>query len=117
MEILQSLLLVAIIFIPLERILTLRTQKMFRRHWFNDMVFSIANGYVAGAPLALLIVGVTFAANLWVPGLRSAVSSQPGWLQFIEILFLADLGTYWAHRAMHAVPFLWRIHKIHHSVE
>jgi sterol desaturase/sphingolipid hydroxylase (fatty acid hydroxylase superfamily) len=117
MKILQSLLLVAIIFIPLERILTLRTQKTFRRHWLNDMVFSVANGYVAGAPLALLIVGVTFAANLWLPGLRSAVSSQAGWLQFIEILFLADLGTYWVHRAMHAFPFLWRMHKIHHSVE
>jgi sterol desaturase/sphingolipid hydroxylase (fatty acid hydroxylase superfamily) len=117
MEAFKSLLLTAIIFTPLERILTLRTQKIFRRYWLNDVVFSIANSYVAGAPLALLIVGATFAANLWLPGLRSAVSLQPVWLQFIEILFLADLGTYWAHRAMHAVPFLWRIHKIHHSVE
>jgi sterol desaturase/sphingolipid hydroxylase (fatty acid hydroxylase superfamily) len=38
-------------------------------------------------------------------------------LQFIEILFLADVGFYSAHRAMHTVPFLWRMHMIHHSVE
>jgi sterol desaturase/sphingolipid hydroxylase (fatty acid hydroxylase superfamily) len=65
----------------------------------------------------LLIVGVTFAANLWLPGLRRMVSSQPISLQFIEVLLLADLGLYWAHRAMHTVPFLWGIHRIHHSVE
>ena len=117
MEIFKSLLLTAIVFIPLERILTLRTQKIFRRHWLNDIVFSIANGYVVGVTLTLLIVAVTFAANLWLPGLRGAVASQPGWLQFIEILFLADLGFYSAHCAMHAVPFLWRMHMIHHSVE
>jgi sterol desaturase/sphingolipid hydroxylase (fatty acid hydroxylase superfamily) len=117
MEIFKSLFFTAIIFVPLERILPLRTQKILRRHWFNDMVFSVANGYVVGVTLALLIVGVTFAANLWLPGLRRAVSSQHVWLQFIEILFLADVGFYSAHRAMHTVPFLWRIHRIHHSVE
>jgi sterol desaturase/sphingolipid hydroxylase (fatty acid hydroxylase superfamily)/Flp pilus assembly pilin Flp len=117
MDIFKSLFFTAVIFIPLERILTLRTQNIFRRHWLNDVVFSIANSYVVGITLALMIVGVTFAADLWLPGVRSAVSSQPGWVQFIEILFLADLGFYWAHRAAHMIPFLWRVHMIHHSVE
>ena len=30
---------------------------------------------------------------------------------------LADTGFYLAHRAFHAVPFLWRFHSIHHSIE
>ena len=30
-------------------------------------------------------------------------------------LVLADLFQYGAHRLMHAVPFLWRFHAIHHS--
>ncbi|TIU26733.1 MAG: sterol desaturase family protein, partial [Mesorhizobium sp.] len=47
----------------------------------------------------------------------SAVSSQPLWLQLIEIIVIADVGLYWAHRAFHAVPFLWRFHAIHHSIE
>jgi sterol desaturase/sphingolipid hydroxylase (fatty acid hydroxylase superfamily) len=117
MEILKSLLLIAIVFIPLERIFTLRNQKIFRRNWWNDAVFFVANTYVVAFALALMIGGVTFVANLWFPGVRSAVSSQPVWLQFFEILFLADLGFYFAHRALHAVPFLWRFHMIHHSVE
>ena len=39
------------------------------------------------------------------------------WLQAIEVLLLADLGFYLAHRAFHAVPALWRLHQIHHSIE
>ncbi|MGX5842525.1 sterol desaturase family protein [Mesorhizobium sp. ArgA1] len=30
---------------------------------------------------------------------------------------LADTGFYLAHGAFHAVPFLWRFHSIHHSIE
>jgi sterol desaturase/sphingolipid hydroxylase (fatty acid hydroxylase superfamily) len=117
MEIFRSLLLTAVIFIPLERLMTLRGQNICRRHWLNDIAFSVVNPYIIGVTLTLLIASVTFAANLWLPRLRSAVSSQPGWLQFVEILFLTDLGFYSAHRAMHAVPFLWRMHRIHHSIE
>ncbi|HSF91885.1 MAG TPA: sterol desaturase family protein, partial [Paracoccaceae bacterium] len=29
----------------------------------------------------------------------------------------ADLGFYAAHRTFHAVPFLWRFHSVHHSIE
>ena len=28
---------------------------------------------------------------------------------------LLDLSRYWTHRAFHSVPFLWRIHEVHHS--
>ena len=34
----------------------------------------------------------------------------------IAFLFL-DFGIYWQHRWMHEVPFLWRLHKMHHSDE
>jgi sterol desaturase/sphingolipid hydroxylase (fatty acid hydroxylase superfamily) len=30
-------------------------------------------------------------------------------------LVISDLSSYWLHRLMHVVPFLWRIHAIHHS--
>jgi len=32
-------------------------------------------------------------------------------------LFLHDLWFYWAHRLEHKVPFLWELHKLHHSDE
>ncbi len=27
------------------------------------------------------------------------------------------LGSYWGHRLSHTVPFLWRFHAVHHSIE
>lgn len=47
-----------------------------------------------------------------------------GLLYLIEIPFIAklligvmlyDFTTYWIHRASHTVPFLWRLHRVHHS--
>jgi sterol desaturase/sphingolipid hydroxylase (fatty acid hydroxylase superfamily) len=32
-------------------------------------------------------------------------------------LVLLDLWVYWLHRAWHRVPFMWRIHKVHHFDE
>lgn len=29
---------------------------------------------------------------------------------------IADLTFYWFHRAQHAVPWLWRLHAVHHSI-
>ena len=50
-------------------------------------------------------------------GISSAVQSQPLWLQVVEHFCMADLGFYLAHRAFHAVPWLWRFHAVHHSIE
>ncbi len=33
----------------------------------------------------------------------------------MEIVFVSDLFFYWTHRLFHRVPFLWRVHAIHHS--
>jgi sterol desaturase/sphingolipid hydroxylase (fatty acid hydroxylase superfamily) len=35
----------------------------------------------------------------------------------IEAVILADLGFYVAHRLFHGVPWLWRFHAIHHSIQ
>lgn len=40
---------------------------------------------------------------------------MPWSLRFIAAVVLLDLVRYLAHRAFHAVGFLWRIHEVHHS--
>src|SRR5437870_8107689 len=35
--------------------------------------------------------------------------------QFLAVLALADLTQYWIHRCFHRLPFLWRLHSVHHS--
>jgi sterol desaturase/sphingolipid hydroxylase (fatty acid hydroxylase superfamily) len=33
------------------------------------------------------------------------------------VVLVADIGFYLMHRAFHAMPFLWRFHAVHHSIE
>jgi sterol desaturase/sphingolipid hydroxylase (fatty acid hydroxylase superfamily) len=39
----------------------------------------------------------------------------PGWLEFALALLLLDLVIYTQHVVFHKVPWLWRIHRMHHA--
>lgn len=112
-------LLAALLFVPLELLLAKKKdQPILRRQWSLDLVYVFVNGIL----IRLCLVGVAAllltASPVLIPaGLRAAVASQPLWLQLIEVMLLADLGLYFTHRAFHAVPALWRIHQVHHSIE
>jgi sterol desaturase/sphingolipid hydroxylase (fatty acid hydroxylase superfamily) len=116
---LRGFLLVAIIFVPLERLLAMHPgQQVFRKWWWNDLLYVVFNRFLITAGLGVLIVAVIALAHWLVPaGVQEAVAGQPAWLQVIEIIVLADLGFYSAHRMFHSVPWLWKFHAIHHSIE
>lgn len=115
----KELLLIVLIFVPLERVLALRPQqKILRAGWVIDLTHLFATGVLIKLGLAAMLAAMILGAERLVPAeWRAAVAGQPQWLQFIGVLLLADLGFYLAHRAFHAVPFLWRIHSVHHSIE
>lgn len=60
--------------------------------------------------------GVTFA--LWAEregwGVLRAADAAP-WLEAAIAIVALDLVVYFQHRLLHAVPFLWRMHRIHHA--
>lgn len=119
MEFLKGILLTAVIFIPLERLLAINPeQKLLRRAWLNDLVFWLANGQIIGLALTAIVSGIVIVSGgLIGPSVHSAVATQPYWLQFVEALILSDIGFYFAHRTFHAVPWLWKFHEVHHSIE
>jgi sterol desaturase/sphingolipid hydroxylase (fatty acid hydroxylase superfamily) len=39
----------------------------------------------------------------------------PMWLQALLSVLLLDLAIYWQHRWLHAVNWLWRLHRTHHT--
>ena len=89
-----------------------------RRYWANDLVYVFVNGIVIRLGLVALTALVLAGSRLLVPvSLLQAVGGQPLWLQLVEVFLLADLGFYAVHRLFHAVPALWRIHQVHHSIE
>jgi len=59
-------------------------------------------------------VGSSWLAQ-WA-GLGLATRFAWPWALALGVLILADsFASYWTHRALHAVPGLWRIHRVHHS--
>lgn len=108
-----------VVFRPLETAFPARAgQRMFRPAWATDLAYFVGQALLFG----WLLVALIYPAGTWlgrhVPqGLRSAVASQPWWLQALEVVVLSDLVVYWAHRLQHRVGFLWRFHKVHHSSE
>jgi sterol desaturase/sphingolipid hydroxylase (fatty acid hydroxylase superfamily) len=48
----------------------------------------------------------------------STLSYQTVILMYTISLFLvSDFTRYWLHRLLHAIPFLWEFHKVHHSAK
>lgn len=113
------LLLLAAVFVPLERLFALHSgQRILRRQWFNDVVYFALNGSIIGLGTTILAISTIVAAQALVPeSFQQAVAGQPYWLQTLEVILLADLGFYAAHFAFHKVPFLWKFHAVHHSIE
>jgi sterol desaturase/sphingolipid hydroxylase (fatty acid hydroxylase superfamily) len=111
-----ELLILALLFIPMERIWSLREQKIFRNGWQTDLKhFFVSHAGVQLISFATMIpVQVAFA---WAVkfDFQQNVAAQPLVLQFFEILFFVDLVSYWVHRAFHKIPLLWNFHAIHHS--
>jgi len=111
--------IIFLVFVPLERLFAMHPQqKFFRRDWGNDVIFLLLNGLLTKLGLLAVIIGIIFSAAWIVPApFQALVGGLPYWVQIPAVIVLADLGFYWTHRMFHAVPWLWRFHSIHHSME
>ena len=115
---LKVIFITVLVFMPLERLFAMHPQKVFRRNWGNDLIFLLLNGMLIKLGLLAVIVAVIFAAAWIVPAsFQAMVGGLPYWVQIPAVIVLSDLGFYWTHRMFHAVPWLWRFHSIHHSIE
>ena len=116
---LKIILISFLVFVPLERLFALHAeQKVFRRGWANDLIFLFLNGLLIKLGLlAVMAVSIFAAASIVPASVQSTVGSLPYWVQIPLVIVLSDLGFYWTHRMFHAVPWLWRFHAIHHSIE
>ncbi len=111
-----ELLVLGLVFIPLERLFRLREQRIFRAGWQTDLMhFFISHAGVQVLSFATLIPAQALFSWAVQLDFQEKVAAQPLWLQFIELVAVADLVTYWVHRAFHQVQWLWHFHAIHHS--
>jgi len=63
-------------------------------------------------PGAAIAVAMTAAGSGW--GLLNALA-LPGWAAIAAGIALLDLAIYFQHVMFHAVPALWRLHRVHHA--
>jgi sterol desaturase/sphingolipid hydroxylase (fatty acid hydroxylase superfamily) len=112
-----NLLILATVFVPIEALFArLPAQPLFRKGWTTDLAhFAVSHLLVQATVLLTLVPAAIFFRWAVSPALQTAVAAQPSWLQFVEILMIADLTQYTTHRLFHAVPWLWRFHQVHHS--
>lgn len=62
----------------------------------------------------LLAVGLALRMQAEGAGLFNRLD-WPAWLAIVLAVLTLDVAIYWQHRLMHAVPLLWRLHRVHHS--
>ena len=114
-----SLVFLVIVFRPLETAYPAKpNQRLFRPDWFTDLCFLLGQ-YLLWNALVLMCLEYSKDTLRGVTSqeFRSAVASQPFWLQVLEVILLSDFFVYWGHRLQHRWSFLWRFHSVHHSAE
>ncbi len=118
-ELLINTLILMVVFIPLERLRPIKSdKKILRSGWQTDAVYLLASGFVVAIGMTVIIgMGVFTIGKLVPSGFKAAIAGQPVIVQLIEILLIADFGFYWIHRGFHAFSVLWRFHSVHHSIE
>ncbi|MDH3639570.1 MAG: GH3 auxin-responsive promoter family protein, partial [Gammaproteobacteria bacterium] len=83
----------------------------------DDLLFMVLVQILVPRALALLIV-----LSLAAPQETLLVGGSFGWphelsvaMQVVLMVLIADFFRYWLHRAAHHIPWLWRLHAVHHS--
>lgn len=112
------LVLLTIVFLPLERIFALHPKRLRARAVGADLAYYFLNGL---APVILLAVPtsifVAIAQKLTPSSHADFVGDLPIGVRISAGILVSELGAYWGHRFSHENRWMWRFHKVHHSPE
>jgi sterol desaturase/sphingolipid hydroxylase (fatty acid hydroxylase superfamily) len=92
-----------------------RTSRFTRaQRWPHNLGLIVLNAGIVRlvAPGAAIAVALAGEAHGW--GLFNAVT-LPSWATILMAVVLLDLAIYFQHVLFHAVPALWRLHRVHHA--
>ena len=90
-----------------------RTHSRWRR-WPSNLGIVALNTGLLRLVFPAAAVGLAYAARAGDFGLFNALA-WPGWLEILLAVALLDLAIYLQHVLVHAVPALWRLHRMHHA--
>jgi sterol desaturase/sphingolipid hydroxylase (fatty acid hydroxylase superfamily) len=99
-------------------------QEILRDGFVQDLFWMIFNTQYVAWMLAVAAVhtlawfnGAVLHLGLPAPESLRLIATWPVWLQFTVVFLLRDFLEWNIHRTLHRVPWLWRFHQLHHSIE
>lgn len=117
-DLFKGFIILFLILVPLERGFPLHKQKIFRKGWVTDAIYFFIGHLIGKAGLALSGVLIIYLLSGLVDHeLQRTVAAQPALLQSIEAVIISDISYYIAHKLTHEIPWLWKFHAVHHSIE
>lgn len=93
-----------------------RTQPRTTR-WFTNLgLIVIDRGavWLMALILPVLAVGAAWDAGILGFGLLN-LTTLPLWVEVIAAILILDFAIWVQHMVFHKVPFLWRLHRVHHA--
>lgn len=87
-------------------------EKLFR--WINNLAMSLVNSLALKLFFPMLAFGIALFAQEQGLGLFNNLE-WPFFIKVIVSLLLLDVLIYGQHIVFHKVPWLWRLHRVHHS--
>jgi sterol desaturase/sphingolipid hydroxylase (fatty acid hydroxylase superfamily) len=84
------------------------------RRWPGNLGLSVINTVALRILFPAAAVGAAILAHSHGWGLFQAINA-PDAVAIIVSVILLDLVIYLQHRLFHAVPLLWRLHRVHHA--
>ena len=82
--------------------------------WTNNLSLVVIDTAILRLAFPVLAVGLAGIAKTNGWGLFNMID-LPLWIAVIFAIMLLDLATYLQHIVFHAVPGLWRLHRMHHA--
>lgn len=82
--------------------------------WVNNLSLIFFNGFVTKLIFPIVSTGMAIVASNRGWGLFN-IYELPLVVSVVLFIVLMDLLIYFQHRLVHAVPLLWRLHKVHHA--
>ena len=100
----------------LWELLAPRRRQSFGRgkRWPSNIGIVVLDTLLVRLVFPTAAVGVALLAEEHGWGLLHALNA-PAWLAIIASVILLDLAIYLQHVLFHAVPVLWRLHRMHHA--
>ena len=84
------------------------------RRWPNNLGVVVVNTLLVRIAFPTTAVGLALVAEARGFGLFNVIA-LPAWVAVVASVVILDLAIYLQHVLFHAVPALWRLHRMHHA--